>query len=92
MRALYQARFDLVRSLNLVRYGTAVRMPGYHAYQLENPGVSPENYAKAVANGCAKDRTLTPMLRVGLKLKDVIKNYMQDLESHNAAAVLEWRP
>jgi GNAT superfamily N-acetyltransferase len=92
MRALYSARFDLVRSSGLARYGTAVRIPGFDAYRLENANTTPEDYVEAVANGYAVDRTLTPMLRVGLEAKGVIRNYMADVESHNAAAVLEWRP
>jgi hypothetical protein len=31
------------------------------------------------------------MLAVGLQLTGVIKDYMRDRESHNAAAVLEWQ-
>ena len=93
MRALYDLRFCLVReSKSLVRYGTGVRIPGYASYQLGNPAASPEDYVKAVTNGATTDRTLTPMIRVGLKPIGVITNYMEDMESHNAAALLEWRP
>jgi hypothetical protein len=93
MRALYAARFDLVRQLpHLVRYGTAVRIPGYSAYGVEFAGATPEDYIAAVESRQATDRTLTPMLRVGLKVSGVIIDYMEDPESHNAAAVLEWRP
>jgi GNAT superfamily N-acetyltransferase len=92
MRALYRARFDLVKSLGLKRYGTAVRIPGYDLYQVKNAGASPDDYVQAVSSGTVFDRTLTPMLRVGLRLVGVIRNYMDDAESHDAAAVLEWQP
>jgi hypothetical protein len=93
MRALYERRFDLVRRRGaLVRYGTAVRIPDLAAYTLENPGATPEDYVRSVEHGETVDRTLTPMLRVGLRLNGVIRNYMEDQESQNAAALLEWRP
>ena len=38
------------------------------------------------------DRTLSVLLRYGLKFLDVIENYMPDEESGNAAALLEWIP
>lgn len=92
MRSLYRARFDLVRKLGLKRYGTAVRMPGFGAFEVQNPGSQPEDYVRAVVESRLVDRTLTPMLRVGLKPGGVIRNYMEDPESHHSAAVLEWRP
>lgn len=93
MRALYERRFQLVRESNgLSRYGTAVRIPGLSEYLMQNRGASPEDYVRAVALGEAEDRTLTPMLRVGLQVRGVIRNYMEDQESQNAAALLEWRP
>lgn len=91
MRSLYRARFDLASKLG-IRYGTAVRIPGYDAYQVQNAGATPEEYVEAVISGQITDRTLTPMLRVGLQSRGVIRNYMEDQESHNAAAVLEWLP
>lgn len=87
-RQLYQARFDLVRSRNLTRFGTAVRMPDF----AESGYPSPLEYANIVSAGMKMDRTLTPMLRMGLRLVGVIENYMEDAESGNAAALLEWTP
>ena len=93
MRSFYQRRFELVAgSDTLIRYGTAVRIPGYATFRLDNPEASPEDYVKAVVTGEAEDRTLTPMIRVGLNPKGVITNYMEDAESHHSAAVLEWQP
>ncbi len=87
-RALYQARFNLVRELKLIRFGTACRMPGRHHY----PELSGPEYAFAVVQGTVTDQTLTPLLRYGLALVDVIEEYMEDMESGHAAALLEWRP
>jgi hypothetical protein len=38
------------------------------------------------------DRTLTPLLSYGLTFLGVIENYMEDVESGDAAALLEWLP
>lgn len=92
-RAFYERRFAMVRERpNLVRYGTGVRIPDYRATAEAHPGLTPEEYARAVAEGRFADRTLTPMLRYGLRLLDVIHNYMPDEESMNSAALLEWTP
>lgn len=88
-RRLYQARFDLVRTMGLARYGTAVRMPDYLA---QAAGRTPHDYAQAVAEGILADRTLTPLLRMGTQWKGVIENHMDDEESGHAAAILEWQP
>ena len=59
-------------------------------YHVENPGVTSEDYVRAVQIGNVCDWTLTPMLGVALTPKGVIRNYMED-GAHNAAVVLEWR-
>jgi len=87
-RRLYQARFDLVRTMGLARYGTDVRMPDYLA---QAAGRTPHDYAHAVAEGILTDRTLTPLLRMGTQWKGVIENHMDDEESGHAAAILEWQ-
>lgn len=92
LRAFCQRRFDLVRSLGLARYGTAVRLPGFSTFRLENSAASPQDYVEAVKSGAVADPTLTPMLRIGLTLEGVIRGYMDDPESGDAAAVLSWTP
>ena len=91
-RALYQARFGIVRRLYLARYGTGCRLPGYLEWSrtAENPTV--ESYASWVVEGGGTDRTLTPLLRYGLRFLGVIHDYMKDEESANAAALLDWQP
>lgn len=86
-RALYQARFNVVRS-GYSRYGTACRLPDF----VHNHFPTPELFASAVNRGEVVDRTLTPLLRMGLVMTDVLTEYMDDPESGNAAALLEWRP
>lgn len=91
-RRFYEARFTLVRELGLVRYGTACRIPDYLRYRADHPEVGVEEYVIRVVDGQATDRTLTPLLRYGLRFLEVLPDYMEDEESANAAALLEWRP
>jgi GNAT superfamily N-acetyltransferase len=87
-RAFYNQRFQFVRERRLRRYGTGCRLPDFAASGLE----SPEAYVKAVQAGILTDRTLTPLLAYGLTFIMTIENYMEDPESGNAAALLEWIP
>lgn len=91
-RYLYKMRFDLLMSLKLVRYGTACRLPDYRSVHAENPQLTVESYAKSVDQGNRTDRTMTPLLSYGLRFLGVTHGFMEDYESDNAAALLEWRP
>ncbi len=87
-RAFYQARYDFVAGHGLARYGTACRLPDFRNSGYANV----RSFADAVVDGRATDRTLTPLLRMGLAYRGVIENYMEDAESGDAAALLEWTP
>lgn len=87
-RALYTARFELVRKRNLTRFGTACRLPDFSSSSYSGL----KDYANSVAEGTTVDRTLTPLLRYGLRLITVLQDYMDDPESGNGAALLEWTP
>lgn len=92
-KRLYEARFKAVRSLGLARYGTACRIPDYHATNQRHGGALPiATYCTQVAKGALVDRTLSPLIRMGLTFLAVIEDYMDDTESGNAAALLEWYP
>ena len=67
-------------------------MPDYRNYFETVASIDVETYAARVVAGDVQDRTLTPLLRYGLRFIGVIKNYMEDLESANAGALLEWIP
>ena len=87
-RAMYRARFQLVKELGLERFLAAGRMPGYAAHADE---LSPEAYAEKVIAGELIDPVLTPQLRSGLRPVKVIRNYIPDEESRDCALLLEWR-
>lgn len=91
-RALYRARFDLVKTLGLARYGTACRIPDWQAWSASHPGQPQRSYLDAVRAGETSDRTLTPLLRLGVRCAGLIENHMEDAESGNSAAILEWTP
>lgn len=89
-RALYSARFDLIRRDDaLLRYGTACRIPGFADHR---SSFLPETYVQRVVEGHCSDPTLTPLLKMGLTYLETIADYMEDEESGNAAAMLEWKP
>lgn len=90
-RMLYEARKDLVRELGLKRIGTACRIPDCMGWQLLSGG-SAEEFVELVRQEELKDRTLTPLLKMGMRLLGVQNDYMEDEESGNAAAILEWTP
>lgn len=91
-RGLYVMRFALVRALRLTRLGTACRLPGWRTWSSVHGGGSHEVYCQDVASGAVFDRTMTPLLKFGLRYVGVAHDHMEDEESGNAAAILEWTP
>ena len=91
-RTLYETRFSLVRSSGLARYGTGCRLPDFSAAKSRQPELDVATYAREVSEGIRRDRTLSPLLRFGMTYLGVLNNYMQDDESADAAALLEWKP
>lgn len=87
-RALYQARYDLVRKLGLERFLTAGRIPGYH---LQANRMTPEQYVQKVIAGQLADPTISAQLRNGLEPVQLLHGYLEDEESHNCALLMQWR-
>jgi ribosomal protein S18 acetylase RimI-like enzyme len=87
-RAFYLARYDLVRRAGLARFGTACRIPDF----IHHPSRDPAVYVEAVHRGEATDRVLTALLTYGLRLVNVKRDFLDDVESANAMAILEWTP
>lgn len=86
-RALYQARFDLVRRLGLKGFMAGARIPGY-AQNAERMSV--EEYVTRVVRGELQDPVLTPQLRSGMRAVQVLHDYLPDEESANAAVLIVW--
>lgn len=88
-RRIYAARFELVQWLALTRYGTGCRLPDY---ETQGAGLTTSEYARRVVEGSLTDRTLTPLLRMGLTFLNVVPSSFADLESGDSTAILEWLP
>lgn len=88
---LYDLRFNLVRQLGITRYATSCRLPDFAAWANGSSERLTE-YLHAVVNGLTADRTLTPLLKIGLRVSAGLTDYMNDPESLNCAALLEWLP
>src|SRR6187399_1893272 len=84
---LYQARRELCERLNLRRILAGGRMHGYakHANSL-----TPEQYVDAVERGTLKDSVLGFQLHEGFVVRGVLRNYIRDPQSKNAATLIEW--
>jgi hypothetical protein len=74
--------------LRLRRIATACRLPDFAVARREGAG-DVRAYVQSVVSGSVTDRTLTPLLRYGLRFVEVIEGFMDDPESGNAAALLE---
>lgn len=83
-RKLYKARFDLVKALDMDFYGTVCRIPGFRKSRFSDP----LEYAQSVARKERTDRTLTPLLKLGMQFDGLIRNYLDDPESGDAGAIL----
>jgi ribosomal protein S18 acetylase RimI-like enzyme len=86
-RALYQARFALVRRLGLRRFLAGSRISGYHRHAA---AMSPERYADEVIAGRLTDPVITPQLRAGLTPVTVVRDYLPDDESCGHALLMAW--
>ncbi len=87
-RALYQARYDLVRRLRLKRFLAGSRLSGYFT---QRERMTPEQYADAVVRGELSDPVITPQLRSGLRPLRAVRGYLPDEESCDNALLMEWR-
>ncbi len=85
--ALYEARRDLCKKLNLKRIIAGGRIVGYHKHKDE---MTPEEYVARVDSGELNDPVLSFQLKEGFSIRGVIKNYLMDPLSMNCASFIEW--
>ncbi len=87
-RRLYDARKELVESLNLRRMIVGGRIPGYQQDRIE---MSPQKYIQMVASKERFDPILSFQLANDFHVRRVVRGYMpEDLESQAYAVLLEW--
>lgn len=87
-KAIYKARRELCRRLQLKRIRAAARLRGYAKYARS---LSPEAYTKAVIAGDLIDPTLSFQLHEGFRVLAVVRHHLgPDAESLGHAAIIEW--
>lgn len=85
--ALYEARRDLCRRLNLRRILAGGRLWNYCDHSDE---CSPEEYIERVKNGEIRDLVLSFQLREGFQVRGLLRHYLRDPRSKNNASLIEW--
>lgn len=80
--------YDVVVHHRLKRLLGGGRLSGYHRIAER---MTPEQYLDAVIRGEENDPVISFMLRVGRTPIGVAHNYLDDEESDNCAALMEWR-
>ncbi len=87
-KAIYKARFQLCRDLNLLRIRAGARLRGYSQYVDQMDAV---DYVIKVIHKDIGDPTLSFQLKRGFRVIAVCENYLRhDPASLGWAAVIEW--
>ena len=74
-RALYAARHELVRRLDLLGQLTVGMPSGYGAVK---DALTAEQYYAELASGARRDPTISAQLRIGFELRGLIPGYIKD--------------
>lgn len=84
---LMNARFDLLRSLNL---RGIVAGSLFVDYQFVAEQMSPEQYVQEVVEGKRFDSNLSKQLRKGFKVRNLIPNYTDEPRTRDYAVAIVW--
>lgn len=84
---LMEARFDVIRRLNLRGIVAGSIIKDYHKVA---DSVSPEQYVREVVDGTRFDSNLTKQLKKGFKVKNLIPDYNEDPRSLNWGVAIVW--
>lgn len=87
-KLMMQAMYHVVIDKGLDRLLGGGRMPGYH--KAAN-SMTPKQYLNAILKGDIQDPVITFLLRCGRVPIGVVENYLDDEESCNYAALMEWK-
>jgi len=85
---LMQSMYETVVYTGCDRLLGAGRMPGYGALA---GSMTAEEYLEQVVQGKRKDPVITFLLRCGRMPVGIVQNYLEDEQSANYAALMEWR-
>jgi len=86
--ALYEARFDLVRRLNLRGWYAGGMLMGYHRYADK---MTPTEYGDKVIRREIIDPTVTMQMNRGFEGWQVIENYLDEEDAGDAAVLIVWK-
>ncbi|MEC1723118.1 GNAT family N-acetyltransferase [Schinkia azotoformans] len=87
-KLMMEAMYHTVIKLGLNRLLGGGRMPGYHKMADQ---LTPEEYIREVTEGKTKDPVISFLLRCGRTPLAVVENYLEDAESLNYGALMEWK-
>jgi len=85
--ALYEARFELVKRLNLKGWYAGGMLMGYHRYKDQ---MTPREYGEKVIAGEIKDPTVTMQVNRGFEAWSVIEDYIDEPIAGDAAVLIVW--
>lgn len=86
--SLYQARFDLVRRLNLKGWYAGGMLMGYHRYRDQ---LTPAEYGEKVIQRKIIDPTVTMQMNRGFEPWGVIENYLDEEDAGDCAVHIVWK-
>ncbi|WP_274361825.1 GNAT family N-acetyltransferase [Paenibacillus thermotolerans] len=87
-KAMMHAMYHVVVQKRLKRLLGGGRMSGYHSAAGE---MSAEQYLSEVLDGKRNDPVITFLMRCGRTPVGIAENYLEDEESRNYAALMEWK-
>ena len=85
--ALYEARFDLVRKLNLRAWYAVGMLMGYGDYADQ---MTVREYGEKVLRREITDPTVTMQMNRGFRATMVVENYLDEPQAGNAGALIIW--
>lgn len=85
---LMQSMYETTVQLRLNRLLGGGRMPGYHRHADQ---MTAEQYLQQVVSGALRDPVISFLLRCGRMPVGIVADYLEDEESCNYAALMEWR-
>jgi GNAT superfamily N-acetyltransferase len=84
---MYEARFAMVKRLNLKGFYAGGMLMGYPRYR---DTMTPREYGEAVIRRELKDPTVTMQMNRGFRAVSVIEDYLVEETSGNAAVLIVW--
>ncbi len=87
-KLMLQAMYHVVIEKGYDRLLGGGRMPGYHKVA---ETMTPNEYLNAIISGQLKDPVISFLLRCGRVPLGIAENYLEDEESCNYAALMEWK-